>query len=66
LQIDLNRLSDWAFENEAIINVTESKAVCFRKAQVTEPLNYSLRDIIIPEGIIFPSDFNCVDQVKSR
>jgi hypothetical protein len=27
LQIDLNRLGEWSFENEMIINPTKSKAV---------------------------------------
>jgi Ribonuclease G/E len=31
-QIDLNRLEEWAFENEMIINPAQSKAVCFTKA----------------------------------
>jgi hypothetical protein len=44
LQIHLNRLGEWAFENE-IINPTKSKAICFTKARVTKSLNYSLRDI---------------------
>jgi hypothetical protein len=45
LQIDLNRLGEWAFENEMIINPAKCKAVCFTKARVTESLNYSLGDI---------------------
>jgi hypothetical protein len=33
LQIDLNRLGEWAFENEMIINPTKkSKAICFMRA----------------------------------
>jgi hypothetical protein len=50
LQTDLNRLGEWVVENVMIINPTKSKAVCFTKAQVTEPLNYSLRDIVMPEA----------------
>jgi hypothetical protein len=42
LQIDLNRLGEWAVENVMIINPTKSKAVCFTRARVTELLNYSL------------------------
>jgi hypothetical protein len=49
LQLDLNRLGDWDFANETIINPTKSKAICFTKACMTEPQNYSLRDIVIPE-----------------
>jgi hypothetical protein len=50
LQINVNKLGEWVFENEMIINPTKSKVVCFTKALVTEPLNYSLRDIIILEA----------------
>jgi hypothetical protein len=51
LEIDLNRLEEWAFENEMIINPIKSKIICFTKARVTEALNYSLRDIVIPKAI---------------
>jgi hypothetical protein len=61
----LNRLGKWAFENEMILNATKSKAVYFTKARVTESLNYSLRDIVLPEaikckylGIILRSDLS--------
>jgi hypothetical protein len=70
LQIGLNKLEDWAVENE-IINPAESKAVCFTRARVTELLNYSLRDIVILEansckylGIILRSDLSWADQVN--
>jgi hypothetical protein len=33
LQIDLNRLGEWALENEMIINPAKSKAVCFTKTE---------------------------------
>jgi hypothetical protein len=46
LQIDLNRLGEWAFENE-IIKPAKSNAVCFMKSQVMESLNYSLGDILL-------------------
>jgi hypothetical protein len=71
LQMDLNRLGEWAVENEMIINPTKSKAVCFTRARVTELLNYSLRDIVIPEatsckylGIILRGDLSWADQVN--
>jgi hypothetical protein len=71
LQIDLNRLGEWAFENEVIINPGKSKAVWFTKAKVTELLNYSLGDIIIPEassskylGIMLVSELSWADQVN--
>jgi hypothetical protein len=63
LQIHLNRLGEWAFENARIINPTKRKVICITKARVMESLNYSLRDIVIPEvnsckyiGIILRSD----------
>jgi hypothetical protein len=71
LHIDLNRLGEWAVANAMIINPTKSKAVCFTTARVTEPLNNSIRDIIIPEassckylGIILRSDFSWAHQVS--
>jgi hypothetical protein len=69
--MDLNRLGEWAVENAMIINPAKSKAVCFTRAGVTEPLNYSLRDIVITEassckylGIILRSDLSWADQVN--
>jgi hypothetical protein len=50
LQGDLNRLWEWAVEDAMVINPAKSKAVCFTRARVTEPLNYSLGDIVIPEA----------------
>jgi hypothetical protein len=72
VQTDLNRLSERAFEIKTIINPTKkSKAVCFTKARVTEPLNYSLRAIVTPQdssckylGIILRSDLRWADQVN--
>jgi hypothetical protein len=49
-QIDVNRLREWAFENEITINPAKSKAVCFMKDRVTESLNYSLADTVIPKA----------------
>jgi hypothetical protein len=46
LQIGLNRVGEWAIENAMIINPAKSKAVCFTRARVMEPLNYSLWDIV--------------------
>jgi hypothetical protein len=40
LQIDLNRLGEWASENAMVINSAKTKAVCFTRARVTKPLNY--------------------------
>jgi hypothetical protein len=73
LQIDLKRLGEWAFQNETIINTTKSKAICFTKARLTEPLNYSLWGIVIPEagsrkylGTILRSDLSWADQVNYK
>jgi hypothetical protein len=61
--MDLNRLREWAVENEIIIYPAKSKAL----------LNYSLRDIVIPEassckylGIILRSDLSWADQVNYK
>ena len=50
LQRDLDRLGDWAEENEMKINPNESKALSFTRARVKDPLNYSLEDQKIPEA----------------
>jgi hypothetical protein len=72
-QMDLNRLGEWAVENEMIINSAKSKAVCFTRARVTELLNYLLWEIVIPEasrckylGIILCRDLSWADQVNYR
>jgi hypothetical protein len=71
LQIDLKMMGESAVENAIIINPAKSKTVCLTRARVTEPLNYSLRHIVIPEassckylGIILRSDFSWADQVN--
>jgi hypothetical protein len=72
LRTNLNRLGEWAVENEMIINRSKSKAVCFTGVRVTEVLNYSLRDTVMPEAssckyleIILLSDLNWADQVNN-
>jgi hypothetical protein len=67
LQTDLDRLGDWAEENEMKINPNKSKALSFMRARVNDPLNYSLRDQKIPEascckylGIIIRSDLTVI------
>ena len=42
LQTDLNRLGEWAVENEMRINPDKSKAVSFTKARVEERISYCL------------------------
>jgi hypothetical protein len=49
LQKNLNRLGEWVFEIEMIINAATSKDVFVTKARWTESLNYSLGDILIPK-----------------
>jgi hypothetical protein len=44
LQTDLDRLGDWVEGNEMKINPNKSKALSFTRAQVKDPLNYSLGD----------------------
>jgi hypothetical protein len=44
LQIDIDRLDEWAEENGMKIDVGKSKVVNFLKTQVKDPLNYSSLD----------------------
>jgi hypothetical protein len=53
------------------INPTKSKAVCFMRARVKEPLNYTLGGTVIPQassckylGIILCRDLSWSDQVN--
>ena len=41
VQIDLDRLGEWAVENAMKINQGESKTVSFTSAWVNDPLNYT-------------------------
>jgi len=50
LQKNLDRLWDWADENEMKINPSKNKAVRFTRARVKNPLHYSLMGTLIPEG----------------
>jgi len=49
LQIDLDRLGQWAVENGMKINPDKSKAVSFTRDRVKDPLNYVSGDQRIPE-----------------
>jgi hypothetical protein len=71
LQAGLDRLGDWAVENEMKINPSKSKSISFTRARMKEPLNYTLRDQNIPIessckylGIIIRSDLSWADQVN--
>jgi len=71
LQKDLDILGAWAVENVMKINPSKSKAVCFTRSRVKDPLDYSLANTLIPEassckylGIILRSDLSWADQVN--
>jgi len=73
LQKDLNRLGEWAVENEMKINPGKSKAVSFTKARVKEQTRYYFGEQLIPEassfkylylGIIIRNDINWADHVN--
>ena len=71
LQMDLNRLGEWATENKMKINPGKSKAVSFTKGRVKERLGYYFEDQLILEassfkhlGITTRSDLNWADHVN--
>jgi hypothetical protein len=71
LQKDVDRLGEWAVENSMKINPSKSKAICFTRAKVKGPTNYSLKGTLIPEAssckylrIILCSDLSWTDQVN--
>ena len=71
LQTDLNKLGEWAVENEMKINPGKGKAASFTKVKVKERLKYYSGDQLIPEtrsckylGIIIRSDLNWADHVN--
>ena len=41
LQTDLDRLGNWAEENEMKINPNKSKSLSFTRTQVKDPVNYT-------------------------
>jgi hypothetical protein len=50
MQKDPDRVGEWAFENAMKINPSKSEAVCFTRARVKDPLDYSLANTLIPEA----------------
>jgi hypothetical protein len=50
LQTDLDRLGEWAEENELKINPSKCKAVLFKRVWVKDLLNYKLVCQLIPEA----------------
>jgi len=49
-QKDLDNLGEWAVENGVKIRPGKSQAIRFTRAQVKNPLGYSLGDQKIPEA----------------
>ena len=49
LQKDVDIMGEWAVVNSMKINPSRSEAICFTKARVKGPLNYSLMGTLIPE-----------------
>jgi hypothetical protein len=73
LQVEVDRLGEWAVVNAMKINASKSKAICFTRARVKDPLNYSLMDTLILEansckylGVILRSDLSWADHVKKK
>ena len=71
LQTDLNRLGEWAVENEMKIHPDKNKAVSFTKGRVKELIRYYFGEQLIPEasgfkylGIIIRNDLNWADHVN--
>jgi hypothetical protein len=71
MQTELNRLGEWAVENEMRINPGKSKVVSFNKARVKGKLRYCIGDQLIPQannfkylGIIIRSDLSWADHVN--
>jgi hypothetical protein len=71
LQTDLNKLGEWAVENEMKIHPDKSKAVSFTRARVKDRLRYYFGDELIPEanslkhlGIIIRGDLSWADHVN--
>jgi len=50
LETDLNRLEEWAVENEMKINLGKSKSVSFTKARAKERIRYYFGDQLISEA----------------
>jgi len=70
LQLDLERLGEWAGKNEMEINPGKSKSVSFTRDRVKDPLNYFLAEPKNSEasgckylGIILRNDLSWADQV---
>jgi hypothetical protein len=68
---DVDSLGEWAVVKAIKINPSKSKAVCFTRARVKDPLNYSLMDTLIPESnsckyleIILGSNLSWADHVN--
>jgi len=49
LQTDINRLGEWAVENEMKLNPGKNKVSSFTKGRVKERIRYYFGDKLIPE-----------------
>jgi hypothetical protein len=54
LQTDLDRLGDWAVENEMKINPNKSKALCFMRARVIRFLTFTVANIRVSYAVAGP------------
>ena len=66
LQTYLNRVGEWAKENEMKMNPGKSKAGSFTKARVKERIIYYFGDQLIPEASSFKYLHFCVNLTRSR
>ena len=73
LQRDVDRLWEWewAVDNAMKINPSKSKALCFTRSRVKDPLKYSLLGTLVLEasnckylGIILRNDLSWADHVN--
>jgi hypothetical protein len=64
LQTDLNRLGEWAVENEMKINPDKSKVVRLARARVKDQLRYYFGDQLILEGTALSTRNNHTQRSK--
>ena len=71
MQKDLNRLGEWAVENEMKLSPGKSRAVIFTKARIKKGTRHYFGEQLIPEassfkylGIIIRNDVNWADHVN--
>jgi hypothetical protein len=71
LQRHVDMLGEWAIDNAMKMSPSKSKALCFSRAMVKDPLKYSLLGTLVPEansckylGIILRNDLSWADHVN--